>query len=366
MAYEIIELIAGGKKYVGWTACTVKASGTEVARTARIIVTELGDADWNFPPFTEVELLASGSQLLKGYVQDYQPSYSADQHEVALTLVSDSIDYADNSVKSETGFFENKTVSEIAEELGKPFGLGIVVSPQAVSAAGEVIEWFQLRLGAATPWSEMMRLLPQRGLTMRGRADGKAEITKEGDEMHAGGLIEGWNIIAATGLMTSRELFAETSAVGQGDETEDEDYEPEGVAFDERVTRERYKQVVVEEAADQKLLQKRAEHEKARAAGFSAQATIVTPGFRDAGGTLWEPYRGIYVQSPKLKLWRNMIIQEVTFSQDPDGGTVSTLSLHAPGTGGGEASPEGEGDPFYFFRPGPGEKPAPRRNRGEE
>lgn len=363
MAYERVDLAAAGVRYTGWTGVQIKASFPEAVRSARLIVTEINPGeDWHFPPFTPVAIYATGTLMLSGFVLDYQPSFSESAHEVVLTIVTDSYNYVDCSCESETGFFENKTIAQIAQALDT-YGVGISVAAQAAAAAAEIVPWFQIRLGS-TPWAEIMRLLPQRGLTMRGLASGGAEIARESEARHAGGLIEGQNtILTATGLLTGREVYSDYSAIGQGDETDEaDDFEPEGTAFDARIPMHRFKQVIVEQAADRKTLQQRAEWEKARAASFSARVTIVTRGWRDAAGSLWEPGQRVYVESPRLKIWRDMLIEEALFSQDRDSGTITTLTLTAAGTGGGSTPDAGHGDPFFFFRPTPTRRP----NRGEE
>lgn len=371
MAFEQVSVNAAGQGYAGWKQVSFTASIVEASRSAEIHVTEIGPwpsaPPWHFPPFTPVTLTAGGDLLLSGWVGKYQPEANARSHEVSLTLVSDGYNYVDCSIQHATGNFENKSIFDIADEMAKPLGVKITVSPDAEATAKSIVDWFQIRLGS-TPWVEMMRLLPARGLTMSGQADGSVQICKGGSssQRHAGGLIQGENIEQMSALHSGLELSSQTEAVSQSDGIDPQtDLQPSGMATDSSVPFFRPKQIFDAEHSTPEPLKTLAEHHSSRAAAYAKQANIMTPGWRDQGGELWKPGYMVAVQAPYLHLEQDMMIESLVFSQS-DSGTFASLTLVPPETGGGK-SPDVVGaasSPWYRYKQRPrGAKPPPTFDR---
>lgn len=350
MALETVRVVAGGSAFAGWTSVRVTAekgghrtfsiSATEVAKNWSRSPFDV----WNFPPGTPVKITAGGDLAMTGYVDRYMPSGSPAEHRVELQGTSKSADYAISSWAHQTGRFEDKTVLEIARELDR-FGIGIVL--KGVRQALKPVPWFQLRLGS-TPWAEMMRLLRQENLTMTGQADGSLAIEGGSSGRHAGGLIQGENILEMSAVLSSATLASEFKVVGQSAEgTKDEHIRPDGTARDGSLGRFRRRTLVDPAETSPERAAKRAKWERLRARGLSAQAQIVTPGWRDGGGRLWEPGHLVFVHSGWLKLSQDMAIQAVEFIQD-DSGTVSRLELVDPQAYGDAAGRSGSGEVWQY------------------
>ncbi len=356
MAYEIVQLAADGEIFEGWKEVTVTAAINQATRTFDLEVTEIGPwgantyPPFHFPPGTRVDLYATGSLLTKGYILEYQPSADAESHGVSLNGVGEGYQFVNSSPDHETGQFENKTIEQIAQELGLPFDVTVKSSPEAAQAAAEKVPWFRIRRGS-TPWAEMMRLLPQRGLTMSGQADGSIEITKASQQEHAGALIQGQNIKSMSANLSIASRFKETVVPGQSSlGTEDEDFEALGKAEDEEMPIKSRRERPSTAEGKQDAVQKHAEYLRDRSTGRSTQATITTPSFRDKAGELWTPNRLIHVAAPFLKLDETMLIERVVFHQDDTGGTTATLTLVQPQAYGGNKVGGGlSGPPWNAF-----------------
>ena len=77
---------------------------------------------------------------------------------------------------------------------------------------------------------------------------------------------------------------------------------------------------------------------EARVREFSAvTATVVVVGWFRDGSTLWWPWDQVYVESPMCPLKETMMISAVTFTQEPTGGTQTTIDLANPLAMGGTA-----------------------------
>jgi prophage tail gpP-like protein len=65
--------------------------------------------------------------------------------------------------------------------------------------------------------------------------------------------------------------------------------------------------------------------------GTFVEATIIVYGwFKPGTHDLWRPGEKVWVRSPMALLYRTMSIRMVTFTQDNEGGTRTTLDLVAP------------------------------------
>lgn len=341
MAFERIAMTANDREFEGWTSVEVVAEWGAATRTFNIQVTEVGGfgnggyTKWHFPPSTPVTLLATGSLMLTGSVDMYNPHISATDHTVTITGRGEGKGIVDCSVKHATGQFENKTVLQIAQELAAPFGVTIAAAASAASAAAAVIPWFQVQRGA-TVWSQIMRLLPQRGATLTGQDDGSVAIMRCEAIEHAGGLIEGENIIDAAAEWDDSGRFEDYEVTGQSSiGTEDENFEVSGEASGAPMEQYRYTETIDQAETDAGRAREHATWQMLRAAGLCRQASITVPGFRDGAGKLWVPGQTVFTFSPSLKLEQPMMIKSAAFIQNAEEGTVTHLTLVDPRTGGG-------------------------------
>jgi prophage tail gpP-like protein len=74
----------------------------------------------------------------------------------------------------------------------------------------------------------------------------------------------------------------------------------------------------------------RAQHEAVWHEGTIIQATIVVQGWMRPGGGLWQAGSDVTVSSPMAMLNMVMKIRTITFTQDRNTGTLTTLDLVAP------------------------------------
>jgi len=292
--------------------------------------------DWVFKPGTPVEIYATDDLLLKGYVDDYEPQYSDTQHTATITGRSKSQDIIDCSAMHQTGELRDKNLKQIAEELDK-FGIGFDSNVDLKSIPLHRI------VPGATGFEELDVLARSQGLLLIGEGNGRVMITRAGESgRHAGGLIGGVNIKEASAKLSAKGKHSKVIAKGQ---------KPFGVgvsslrleheASDDSVNRYRPLIVPVEGDTDQGRVAQRAEWHAARSAGFSTQASILTSGWRDEKGALWDPKKLVYVEDRRLKIAQDMAISSVTFEQQNQTGTTSRLAVVDPRALGGK-NPKGK------------------------
>lgn len=325
MTDEVVTLVAGGGLgYSGWTSVDIQAAINEACRSFRVETTER-PGEYAFPPGTPIAVLASGDTLLTGYVNAYQSEGEARSHKVTIQGRSKGQDFVDSSGVHPTGYANDKTPDQFAQELDL-FGIGIRARIPLTPVPKQ-----QLQQGE-TCFRCVERYLRSQAATMMGEPDGSISITNASvAERAAGALIEGVNILRWSVALTDGERFQAYTSKGQSRHGRGAGHlRIKETARDSGVRRARNRVLIHEGDTDSARAKKRAHHERERAAGLSCRASITVQGWRDAAGKLWRPNTIAFVDSPTLMhLVQDMLIERVAFSQRDDG-TKAVLDLVDP------------------------------------
>lgn len=333
MGSEVISIVVGGMRYTAFEEVEISAAINEAARTFRFTVAaELGASATNsiFSVGAEVAVYANDDLLLNGYVDSREPEFEGDRAQISVAGRSRSADLVDSSADHETGRFENKDPQAIGSELANGFGATFETDQQL-----EKVEQYQLTPGA-TVFREIEKLARQQGMTLAGTAEGNIKITKAGTERHAGGLIEGMNILRGRAMHNGANRHSKYKVRGQRPFDHGKDaLEIEAVVADSGVSRHRPVIVIEDDDTTKDRAKKRAKNRRDRAAGDALKANITTQGFRDQGGMVWTPGRLVWTESPFLDIAQDMLIERVQYSQSEQGSTA-LLSLTDPRSYGGQ------------------------------
>lgn len=337
MGPEIVSVSAGGAPYVSWRHFRGTAGLNDAARTFELeCVHELGASatSWLFGAGTAVSLTLNGNLFVAGYVDRYRPRITAEERVAIVSGRSKAGDFVDSSAEHDTGELRQKTVLDLAKALDK-YGVGV-----KTDATLTKIPVLRITKGE-TAFRAVERYCRSQGLTLCGQADGSILITQGGTKRHAGGLIEGHNILTAEADHNWSGRHSEYRVVGQRPEGHGaSNLEIERIARDAAVGRHRPVIVVVEEDIDHTRATTRAKNRRDRAAGASLQAKVTVQGFRDDAGTLWEPGYLVYTEAPSLAIQQDMLIESVELEQSggegDGGGSIATLSLVDPRAYGGK------------------------------
>lgn len=308
--------------FAGWESVQISASMRKAAREFQVSTTErLGEFTW--PPGTPVVITANGDLMVDGYVNRYQPSFDANSHKINVSGRSAAQDFVDCAAidPNRKSHWKDKTPDQIANDLDQ-FGVGV-----SAEVPLKPIKYFQLDQGE-TAHSAVERALRDQKATMMGAERGIKITNAKAAKRHAGGLIEGHNIKSANATLSDDRQFSETAVKGQRREGfEDSDLKIHEKAQNSNVKRYRPKLIMSETDTTKGRARDRAEHESNRAAGFGISATITTQGWRDDGGILFQPNFLIFVQSPTLKIFGDMLIEAVTWKQDDKAGSLAEIHI---------------------------------------
>lgn len=326
MGTEVVTLLVGGMSYRAWSKATLNAAINEACRKFDFKTTER-PGQFAFPPGTPIQVFATGDPFLVGYVNAYSASGDAKTHEISIKGRSSSQDWVDCSAIHSTGFAEDKSPVEFANEFN-PYGF------QITDKIGlEAVPHQQIMQGE-TGFEYLERALRSQGATQMGTADGGIEVTNASVAERAGGaLTEGVNIRNWSVDLTDGTRHSEYTIKGQNRHGHgDHNLRIKQQAHDGGVKRYRPKLIVHEGDCDDKRASNRANHEKERSAGSCIKAQITTQGWRDGAGKLWTPNTLIFVSSPRLMhLEQDMLIESIILEQEEDGsGTTAKLNLVDP------------------------------------
>jgi prophage tail gpP-like protein len=339
MGAETVSVSAGGSAYVSWKRVEVRAAMNEAARSFSLECVHEGGPGvtrWTFGAGKKVAIALSGSPVLEGYVDRYNPRLGARERSALIEGRSKSADFVDSSAEHPTGEWRNRTVIDIADELDK-FGIGV--------RSDEKLERIPVArlVPGETAFAAVERLCRSQGLTLCGQADGGILITRGGRQRHAGALIEGRNILQADADHNWSNRYSRYVVRGQRPDGHGPSaLEIERAANDPSVDRHRPLIIVMEEDIDDSRADRRAKNRRDRQSGASLRCNVTVQGFRDEGGTVWEPGRLVYVESPSLAVHQDMLLESVTWTQSERDGSLSALTLVDPKAYGAKASKGGK------------------------
>lgn len=341
---EKMTVVAAGKAYDGFSKISVRAGLDQAVRDFGFETTEVPFARqpaFSFPPGTETQILAGDDLLIDGYVNSYRPEFDHKTHKVYVEGRSKGQDWVDSSAVHPTGSWQNMTPLQIAKEIGTG---NIAISAEVPLETEEDWALYQGESRFAT----LERMLRHQRATQMGMNNGDIKITNASvAQRHSGALIEGHNIEHAAGQLTDMGRFQEILVKGQRRKgTGSSALRIREIYRDRGVRRLRQKVLIHEGDTTAAKAKKRALYEAERAQGFSVRASIMVPGFRDDDGELWQPNFLVLTESPTLKIFGDMLIERVTYSQD-EKKSLTELHLVHPIAHGGSAGNVNETDPTW-------------------
>jgi len=225
--------------------------------------------------------------------------------------------------------WKNIDLLRFAQILAAPFGVGV----SADVPVGDVFSVCKLQQGE-TAFEAIERYARQRRALLMPDGAGGLLITRAGNKRASVGLVQGENILSASGSIDHSQRFRNYLVKGQAayNPTSEGETEAhiEGGASDSGIRRYRPMLVVAESGSSSGSAQERATWEANSRLGKSASASITVQGWRQSpGGPLWEPGMLVQVKSSWLRMDGQMIIRQATYERG-DGGTTTKLDIVSP------------------------------------
>lgn len=332
-----LELLVNGTIYAGWTSVGVTRAMDASAGAFTVELTERWyegqrpqlTEPWPILPGDECEVKLAGVSLIKGYVDIFRPTFSATSHTINIQGRDKTADLIDCSAVHTPDEWRNLDVLAFAKALAKPFGVGV----RADVDVGEKFAVLKLQQGE-TAFEAIERYAKQRKLLLMPDSGGDLLLTRAGTKRAIVSLVQGENILDASGSIDFSQRFSSYIVKAQAGYSEDSDGEREahlkGSVTDSGVTRYRPMLVVAEAGGTGASVTDRATWEANNRIGKSASASIKVQGWRQRPvGPLWEPNMLVPVRSSWLRMDGEMIIRQVTYERG-QGGTTCKLDIVSP------------------------------------
>lgn len=333
---ERATVVVRGKEFRDWTSVMVQHRVRDSHHTFAFTCSEVHPtpSQWpllQFRPGDDVEILLADKLAITGKITVREVGYDAERHGVRLIGRSKTADLSKASVDHPTGRFDGYGWSAIARSCIAPFGIGL---RSFGDISDQPFRWVQLQ-PAETVWGFLERLARFRGILLSSSPEG--DLVAIGPHKRTGisdALIEGANILKANCIFNEEHVFSEYNFRGQSeadDETWGDDASKLSATVKGSASRYLPHQDVAEHPVTASELQARVQWERMWREGSLVDLEIVTQGWlKPDGSDIWRIRSYPHVRSPMLMLDASLGIDEATFTQDNDSGTLTTLKLRAP------------------------------------
>lgn len=328
---DVAELKVGGEVYGGWKSVRVTRGIEQLAGTFDLGLTERWSGQETSRPIkpgAACEVLVDGETLITGHVDEASPGYDKETHGISVSGRDLTGDLVDCSAIYRSGQWAGAKLDKIARDLCKPFGIEVVTEADV----GKAFATWSLQEGESV-FECLDRAARLRAVLLTSDTKGRLVITRAGSERMAAQLVEGENILSASGEFSWRERFSRITVKGQarGDDENSGATVAQASARSDDATIGRYRPLIVlaEDQEHAGSLKDRADWEKGVRMGRGTRATVTVQGWHATPGEMWLPNRLVRLVSPMLGADLDLLIVSVTYTLD-ESGTRTELSLTRP------------------------------------
>lgn len=316
-------LNVAGIQYSGWTGLRVSLGIAQLANSFQFMVTERWSGQDTPRPIRNGQAALvqfEGESLIKGWVDDVNPSYDANKHGVSVVGRDATGDLVDCAAIYQSGSWSNRTIAQIAANLTAPFNIPVKV----LTKVGAPFPRFRIEPGESVA-DCLERASRFRGVLLISDGLGNLVITQPALDKAPTALTLGENVVSANGTSSWRDRFSKyivkAQMMGTDEASGDAAAGPNGSASDTVVTRYRPKLIVAEEQANGASCQTRAEWERTVMAARSQQIVYTVKGWK-ANGKRWKPNALVTVNDPYMGISDTRLISQVDYIQDETGKTT--------------------------------------------
>lgn len=328
----MVEIKIGDQVYGGWKRARIERGIEQIAGSFELTVSERWPGQAVPRQIRRGErctILADGETVITGYVDDADPSYTADAHEFRVRGRDATGDLVDCSAIYKTGQWSGVKLDRIVRDVCLPFGIKVTVETDI----GASFSSFSISEGESA-FECIERACRMRAVMPVSDGKGGLVLTRAKDGESVADLIEGVNILSADGNFGMKERYSRYIVKGQ-DRGSDDDFDaPEthtqvkAESVDDQVLRYRPLVVLAESRGPHATYKDRATWERNVRRGRSSVATVVVRGWRNlATSLLWQPNTMVHLVSPWLGVDAYVLVVAATFTLDDERGEVTSLRL---------------------------------------
>lgn len=325
------EIKIGGMVYGGWKTARIERGIEQIAGSFELGVTERWpgqDTPRQIRRGERCEVLADGETVITGWVDDARPSYADTQHDFQVSGRDAAGDLVDCSAIHKSGQWANATLDRVVRDVCAPFKIPVSIETNL----GKAFDSYSIQEGE-TAFECIERACRMRAVLPVSDGKGGLVLTRAKDTRPVAELVEGVNILSASGEFGIKERYSQYIVKGQDRGSDDNFGTPEthsqvrAEASDSFVTRYRPLIVLAESHGPHATFKERATWERNVRRGRSSRATVTVQGWRSADGQLWRHNTMVHLTSPWLGVDAELLVSSVALTLDEQGGTRAELRL---------------------------------------
>lgn len=329
---EIATLLVHGSEFNDWETVWVQHNWTDIYQTFKFTC-----AERDIKPEAQIEpgegcTIKLGGQLaVNGVVVTRQVAFEPKSHGVMLQGVSLQWWTGRASVFHPTGEFDNMSFEDIAKKVLEP--TGTKAKPLGKLNAAPFVHC-QIMPGEKI-FDFLERLARDRKIIIAADRENNILFVGEGASVgDAGSIKEGVNLKSAQCVISVVTTHSEYEVGGQCWARDDKKYRhvSEQVAH-AKGSAKHYSPLstpLEQPVWTEQEVKTRCDMEQMWHEGQNVQVTAVVQGWLSQNGKLWTPGDDVSFESPMCMIKDKLKIQSVTYTQDVQSGTLTTLLLVAP------------------------------------
>lgn len=325
-------LTVNGRRYDGWKDVRVTRGIESIAGRFELAVSERWAGESKWPIFEEDECTISldGGRVITGYVDSRSQSLSDDAHTFAVSGRDKTGMLVDCSAVLKDWEFINQPVLSVARKIAGAFGIPVTMQGGLKLPAPPISQTVNPGDSAFEVIERACRLA---GLLPVSDGAGGLLLTRTGTARTHDALVEGrsGNLLSIESSYEGGQRYRRYQVLGQFPGSDDT-YGPvlavDGRATDLNVRRaERVLLVRPEGNTTPEYAQSRAKWEATVRAARAEAIQVTVQGWQQSDGALWPPNALVALHSPMLGIDRELLITEVTYSQNDSTGTITQMTL---------------------------------------
>jgi prophage tail gpP-like protein len=333
---DVATIVVGNRRYSDWKSVWIQHRWAEDSMLFRFTAVEdspIPDT-WTalqFKPHDEVAIYLGRDLAARGVIITRQTAYDATNHAVQLSGKGITWYAARGSIIHPTNRFDGKNFMQIASEVLQPFG----VRPLAVGVPNPTPYPEAHTQPGETLWNFLERLARQHKIVLGSDHLGNLLVIGDHAKVALHHLVEGRNILKMQCIITVEHIYSDVvgHAQSRGDSSK---WGPAAAQMWERLkgSAKRYSPILhtVEHpvwSRSELLLRVQAERQWTEGTQITAHVTV--QGWQAPDGHIWRAGEHVVVTSPMAMLRGDIMkIAVATFTQDDQGGTLTTLELGIP------------------------------------
>ncbi len=324
LSLKDVTLQTSGGALRGWTTVDVNQSIEQVSNTFSFSSTDYRQIPLFAHPAkldAPCRVLFGDVPVINGYIEQLNPEYDANSHQIAVSGRDITCDVVDSSAIMPNQEMRNVTIAEAAKVLCAPHGV-TVDCPEP----GELFEIWSVNDGESV-FDSIEQHARQRQLLMYTNGDGVLHIKKAQPIPLDFELKEGHNILSASAVHQSNQQFGKYIVKSQKEKGQHK------IRNDQGGTHSRSNRVLIirpEKPNEAGECAERGQWEKKVRKARGRRATVTVNSWESLAGMLWRPLQMPILNSPRLGFAMPMLITSVKLHVDDQGGAISTLELCDP------------------------------------